>query len=1249
MTALAPLAAETVRAKSRLNLRQEPTTDSGRIALLPSGADLEVISRRGLWIRVRSDAGEGWVHSEFVVSTDLLDQSSPERTLRDAELARAVALLRVEQLEKELATLRRREPSDLAELRAQLEQRDRQVAELVDEIATTSAQGGDDAGISARLDAVSGERDGLAGQVTDLESQIATLRAALTTAQAGAVRETTGITPEDLAAVAAERDRAVEQASRLVGELEVARQGLAEAGRNSVRREDELREERGDLAAAAEGFEEDLKAARQALAEQAETTAALEQRASAGDVARRSLETRAAEVETISVERDRLKAGIAALELELTGAQSTLAERDTALEASVTQLARERTDLQSRLASLETQLSQREADLKAASGATAEDESTIATLRQQLANRETGSSQLAGSLEAARQALSGREQEVDALEARVAKLVADTAAERESSRSRLQVAESKSAEDESTIATLRQQLASRETGSSQLLGSLDETRQALVGREQEIGVLEARVAKLVADTAAERESSRSRLQTAESAKAEDESTIATLRQQLASRETGTSQLSGSLDETRRALLSREQEIDVLEARVVKLAADTTAEREVSKGELQAAESTTARLGRRTEELEEALRQRDAQIATLEQAAPSEDGAAALRSQLTSMRQDRGSLEAQVAGLEAELSAARATSAQKGEEVDAYAFEARRLADALDELQDWSAKAEVVVERLTADNSDLAGQIAALKERRNRRAEPVRRELEVARSQAAAAEKSAEELTRELELAQSKQTEAQSAARAELGDQLAVAWAEKAAVEAALETTRSAVELADSAAAEATRQAQALQGRLTQAEEREQSASAARTTALSELEAAAQRADGLRAEVERLSEVDAGLRARVSELETEVRNAAVEEAEVARLSKVENELRAQVTVLEASAADSTSQRSEIARLSRLTQGLRTKVSGLEDEAKLAAGQRDEMARLSDVEAAKAVDLRAEMEQTSRSEQGLRSRVRELEAQLETGVERASSRDGEVERLSMVEETLRARVVELEESLAGVQRQSAETARSSETEQRLADRVRDLETQVADGAVWRQRAEASARELAAVRRETASTKADLEAARIARARPLVRPASPVAQPENDGDATARAQNEEPRERLVAPSASIASTTPDPSAQSGAAGPGAVETAMRWADAWARQDVAAYLGFYDARFSPAGGMAREAWATQRSQRLAAPAFIEVELRDLKVLSTGAAGAIVSFEQRYRSDSFSDRVRKSLELVKQGDRWKIVSETTE
>ena len=107
--------------------------------------------------------------------------------------------------------------------------------------------------------------------------------------------------------------------------------------------------------------------------------------------------------------------------------------------------------------------------------------------------------------------------------------------------------------------------------------------------------------------------------------------------------------------------------------------------------------------------------------------------------------------------------------------------------------------------------------------------------------------------------------------------------------------------------------------------------------------------------------------------------------------------------------------------------------------------------------------------------------------------------------------------------------------------------------------------------------------------------------------------------------------------------------LDTVRDWAAAWSRQDTEEYVSFYASTFRPASGLSGSQWLAQRRQRLTAPAFIEVTVSDLEVVSAGVREVRVRFHQTYRSDTFSDRVVKTLVLLSEAGDWRIYSETTE
>ncbi len=101
--------------------------------------------------------------------------------------------------------------------------------------------------------------------------------------------------------------------------------------------------------------------------------------------------------------------------------------------------------------------------------------------------------------------------------------------------------------------------------------------------------------------------------------------------------------------------------------------------------------------------------------------------------------------------------------------------------------------------------------------------------------------------------------------------------------------------------------------------------------------------------------------------------------------------------------------------------------------------------------------------------------------------------------------------------------------------------------------------------------------------------------------------------------------------------------------WAEAWATQDVDAYLAFYSQAFRPSRGLSRGAWAAQRRQRLTGPRFIELSLVFEEARSVGVGQGWARFRQAYRSDTYRDAVTKRLELVWEDQDWKIAQEIVE
>lgn len=105
---------------------------------------------------------------------------------------------------------------------------------------------------------------------------------------------------------------------------------------------------------------------------------------------------------------------------------------------------------------------------------------------------------------------------------------------------------------------------------------------------------------------------------------------------------------------------------------------------------------------------------------------------------------------------------------------------------------------------------------------------------------------------------------------------------------------------------------------------------------------------------------------------------------------------------------------------------------------------------------------------------------------------------------------------------------------------------------------------------------------------------------------------------------------------------------EAAVRaWANAWASKDVKGYLAAYGKEFDTPGDMKRSAWEEERRQRISSKAKISVKLENLTVTVNGNK-AVAKFRQDYKASGLAVSSRKTLELLKTGERWHIVKEST-
>jgi len=99
--------------------------------------------------------------------------------------------------------------------------------------------------------------------------------------------------------------------------------------------------------------------------------------------------------------------------------------------------------------------------------------------------------------------------------------------------------------------------------------------------------------------------------------------------------------------------------------------------------------------------------------------------------------------------------------------------------------------------------------------------------------------------------------------------------------------------------------------------------------------------------------------------------------------------------------------------------------------------------------------------------------------------------------------------------------------------------------------------------------------------------------------------------------------------------------------WAADWSNNDVEGYLSRYAKSFKTPDGEPRKDWEKERRALVAKPRKIEVRIDSAKVTFGEADRATVTFRQLYRSNTFKANARKTLVMIRSGDKWLIQQET--
>ncbi len=130
-------------------------------------------------------------------------------------------------------------------------------------------------------------------------------------------------------------------------------------------------------------------------------------------------------------------------------------------------------------------------------------------------------------------------------------------------------------------------------------------------------------------------------------------------------------------------------------------------------------------------------------------------------------------------------------------------------------------------------------------------------------------------------------------------------------------------------------------------------------------------------------------------------------------------------------------------------------------------------------------------------------------------------------------------------------------------------------------------------------------------------------------------------------AAPAVKPATPAPVPapaSASSGNAGQEVSAAVQNWASAWSAKNTSEYFNAYGKDFDAPGG--RRTWEDERKKRILGKNKISVKLSELAITVNGSK-AQAKFRQEYNADALAVSSRKTLDLVKAGERWVIVKET--
>jgi len=96
--------------------------------------------------------------------------------------------------------------------------------------------------------------------------------------------------------------------------------------------------------------------------------------------------------------------------------------------------------------------------------------------------------------------------------------------------------------------------------------------------------------------------------------------------------------------------------------------------------------------------------------------------------------------------------------------------------------------------------------------------------------------------------------------------------------------------------------------------------------------------------------------------------------------------------------------------------------------------------------------------------------------------------------------------------------------------------------------------------------------------------------------------------------------------------------------WANSWQEKNIDRYMSYYSPTFR-SGGLDYAAWQDKKAQLFKKSGNLSLKVSDLWVVVQGTQ-ASASFIQHYQNENYVDVGEKTVNLVQDDGKWKIISE---